>query len=132
MRTTARDANEYIGQLSGWVRECAEHIRACVVNNKKLEETLKWGHIVYCVNGPAFLIRAERDRVLLGFWRGKRLSSIEPLLKASGKYEMATLVIKSAPYPAPTKIRRLVKEAIALNEKLGNPQDAAKRKSGAT
>lgn len=127
MRTSATSAEEYVAQLSGWVRECVVHLRACVVPKRKLEETLKWGHIVYHANGPAFLIRAEPGRVLFGFWRGKRLRDIEPLLKPSGKYEMATLVIRSAPYPSPAKIRRLVKAAIELNEKLGNPQDAARK-----
>jgi hypothetical protein len=37
-----------------------------------LEETVKWGHLDYFSNGPALLIRAEAERVLFGFWRGKR------------------------------------------------------------
>src|SRR5690606_36845288 len=35
-----------------------------------LDESIKWGHLVYQSNGPVLLIRAEARRVLFGFWRG--------------------------------------------------------------
>ncbi|NWG72601.1 MAG: hypothetical protein HXY23_13505 [Parvularculaceae bacterium] len=49
------------------------------------DEEIKWGRLVYFSNGPAILIRAEDDRVLYGFWRGKRLLDMEPRLKGGGK-----------------------------------------------
>jgi hypothetical protein len=95
-----------------------------------LEEAVKWGHLVYVANGPVALIRAEETRVLFGFWRGKRLVEIEPSLKPSGKYEMATIQIGEGPAISPTKVMRLVRAAVSLNEKLGDPTKAApKRKS---
>jgi hypothetical protein len=66
-----------------------------------LDEKIKWGHLVYFSNGPAFLIRAEDHRVLFGFWRGKRLRAIEPRLKPGGKFEMATLVLDATTTIAP-------------------------------
>ena len=54
-------------------------------------EVIKWGHLVYFSNGPVFLVRAEDERVLFGFWRGQSLRDIEPRLRGGGKYEMATL-----------------------------------------
>jgi hypothetical protein len=75
------------------------------------------------------LIRAEDHRVLFGFWRGKRLRSIDERLKASGKYELANLELREGMTVSPPIARRLTKEAIALNESLGNPQDDAKSKS---
>lgn len=84
------------------------------------------GHIVYSSNGPALLIRAEDERVLFGFWRGKRLREIEPRLKASGKYELANQVFVKGDKVDAAIAAKLAKEAAALNRKLGNPQDAAK------
>jgi hypothetical protein len=91
-----------------------------------LEEKIKWGHLVYFSDGPAFLIRAEDSRVLFGFWRGKRMLAIEPRLKPGGKYEMATLVLDASESISTKATRALVKEAVALNRKLGDPTKVAK------
>ena len=78
------------------------------------------------INGPVLLIRAEEQRVLFGFWRGKRLQDIEPRLKPSGKYEMATLELREGMSVSAAIVRRLTKQAIKLNKSLGDPRDAAK------
>lgn len=115
----------YIAAARGWRRELAELLRENVRAGGKLEEVIKWGHIVYFANGPVLLIRIEDERVLFGFWRGKLLRAIEPRLKPGGKYQMASLQLKKGDSIGPAVIRKLTKEAIALNGKLGNPQDAA-------
>ena len=106
-----------------------ESLRDSVRAAGDLEEAVKWGHLVYTSNGPLLLIRAEEQRVLFGFWRGKRLRSIEQRLKASGKYELASLELREGTTVSPSIVRRLTKEAIALNKSLGDPRDAAKPKS---
>lgn len=58
------------------------------------------------------LIRAEDDRVLFGFWRGKRMRHLEPGLKGDGKYELGTLELREGDdiaedhVPAPWSPRR--------------------------
>ena len=89
--TPAANPDAYVAGLSGWRRALVENLREAVTAAGNFEETVKWGHLVYTSNGPVLLIRAEEQRVLFGFWRGKRLQGIEPRLKPSGKYEMATL-----------------------------------------
>jgi len=126
--TPAANPDEYVASLAGWRHACVEHLRANVRAVGALEEAVKWGHLVYSSNGPMLLIRAEAQRVLFGFWRGKRLQSIEPRLKASGKYEMATLALGEGMTASASIVRRLTKEAIALNKSLGDPRDAAKAK----
>jgi hypothetical protein len=105
-----------------------ETLRAAVRTAPALGEVVKWGHLVYLANGPALLIRAEEQRVLFGFWRGQRLTAIEPRLKAGGKYEMATLELREGMSIKPATVRRLTREAIALDRKLGDPRDAARPK----
>lgn len=124
--TSAASPDEYVAGLSGWQRALVEKLRQTVTAAGDLEETVKWGHLVYISSGPLLLIRAEEQRVLFGFWRGKRLQSIEPELKASGKYEMATLILREGMSVNTAVARRLTKEAIKLNESLGDPRDAAK------
>ncbi len=87
-----------------------------------VDEEIKWGHLVFFFNGPVLLIRAEDKRVLFGFWRGQRLRNIEARLKPGGKYEMATVELREGDTIAPAVVRRLVKQAVALNRKLGDPR----------
>jgi hypothetical protein len=119
----AADPDAYVAALGGWQRECVESLRKSVLSKSELDEGIKWGHLVYYANGPVLLIRAEEARVLFGFWRGQRLREIEPRLKPGGKYEMATLELRKGDPVTPKVVRQLVKEAVALNQKLGDPTD---------
>lgn len=130
--TPAATPDAYVVSLSGWQRVGVEHLRKAVRAASALEEVVKWGHLVYLSNGPVLLIRAEEQRVLFGFWRGQRLRDIEPRLKAGGKYEMATAELREGMTVSAATVRRLVKEAVALNESLGNPTQSVAPKKGAT
>ena len=115
--------DEYIQSITGWQRERVEMLRAIAQRVGDAEETVKWGHLVYLANGPAFLIRVEGERVLFGFWRGKRLLDIEPRMAGTGKYEMKTLDLRQDTAIDPTIAERLIREAIRLNRTIGNPQE---------
>lgn len=122
----AADPDAYVDALGGWQRDCVKSLRAAVRKAKPQEETIKWGHLVYFANGPVALIRAEETRVLFGFWRGQRLVEIEKRLKPGGKYEMATIVIREGETLTPARATQLMKAAIALNRKLGDPTNIAR------
>jgi hypothetical protein len=119
----AASPDAYVDGLSGWQRVTVQGLRAAVVASGKLDEVIKWGHLVYLSNGPVLLIRAEEHRVLFGFWRGKRLRDIEGRLKPGGKYEMATVELRQDDEVSAGVVRRLVKAAVGLNKTLGNPTD---------
>jgi hypothetical protein len=117
----AADPDAYVAALDGWRRELVEPLRAAVRAAAPLDEAIKWGHLVYFSNGPVLLIRAEEERVLFGFWRGRRLREIEPRLKPGGKYEMATLELREGMAIDARTARRLVREAVSLNQTIGDP-----------
>lgn len=117
----ASDPDSFVRALDGWKRDCVEKLRAAVHASARFAEVIKWGNLVYRSNGPVLLIRAEHERVLLGFWRGKRLGKIEPRLKPGRKYGMAALEIREGVAVSSTKLRRLAKEAAMLNKTLGDP-----------
>ena len=119
----AASPDAYVAALSGWQRVAVQRLRAVVVASAKLEEVIKWGHLVYLSNGPVLLIRAEEHRVLFGFWRGKRLRKIEGRLKPGGKYEMPTAELRENEEVSAGVVRRLVKAAVGFNETLGDPTD---------
>ena len=116
--TPAASPDAYVAALDGWRRTVVEGLRSTVRAASNLEEVVKWGHLVYLANGPVLLIRAEENRVLFGFWRGQRLSAIEPRLKPGGKYEMATMELGEGMTVKPATVRRLTMEAVALDRKV--------------
>src|SRR3546814_12462843 len=75
------------------------------------DETIKWTNLVFMANGPCILIRAEEARVLLGFWRGKRLRDLDPRIKASGKYELGNLVLTETTDVTAAEVARLAAAA---------------------
>ena len=111
----------YVTSLAGWQRVAVERLRGVVLKSAAVEEVIKWGNLVYLANGPVLLIRAEEHRVLLGFWRGKRLRKIDSRLKLGGKYEMATIELHENDVVISSTVRLLVAEAVRLNKTLGNP-----------
>jgi hypothetical protein len=122
----AASPDAYVAALEGWQQRSVEVLRATVRASAALDEVVKWGHLVYSSNGPVLLIRAEAERILFGFWRGKRLRAIEDRLKPGGKYEMATLELRANTSVDPATVRRLTTEAVALNATLGDPTKAGK------
>jgi hypothetical protein len=117
----ATDPDAYVAALTGWRRRCVDELRAAVRTAAPSTEVVKWGHLVYVAQGPVLLIRAEDERVLLGFWRGQRLRAIEPRLRPGGKYEMATAELREGVTIEPAVVQRLAAEAVRLNEQLGDP-----------
>lgn len=117
----ASSPDAYVAALTGWRRTCVEELRSAVRAARRLEEVIKWGNLVYLANGPVLMIRAEADRVLLGFWRGQRLRDLEPRLRPGGKYEMATLELRSEQRISAATVRRLTSAAVRLNAAVGDP-----------
>ena len=117
----AASPDAYVQAISGWRRTLVDTLRASVLAAGKVEERIKWGHLVYFHEGPVLLIRAEDARVLFGFWRGKRLRELDERLKGGGKYEMATIDLREGDGITAAQAKRLAKAAIALNVDLGDP-----------
>ncbi len=125
--TPAENPDAYVAALQGWRQAQVQKLRQAVRGAAELEEAVKWGHLVYFANGPVLLIRAEETRVLFGFWRGQRLRETEPRLKPGGKYEMATLELQADTAISTANVKALVRQAVALNQSLGNPAVPAKK-----
>ena len=121
--TTAETPDQYIAchAAGSWQRAYAEALRAVVRESApQLEERLKWGHLVYFLDGAAvLLIRIEPQRVLFGFWQGQRLRQIEPRLRPGGKYQMATLELREGTALERETVARLAAEAAGLAAQAG-------------
>ena len=117
----AASPDAFVEDLTGWQRELVPMLRASVNTGAEFDESIKWGNLVFAHNGLCILIRAEDCRVLLGFWRGKRLTALEPRIKPSGKYELGNIVFCDGDDIAATQVERLASEAARLNDELGDP-----------
>ncbi|XLZ72849.1 DUF1801 domain-containing protein [Massilia sp. SR12] len=118
----AANPDAYVAALDGWQRGYVAALRAAVLEAAPaLEERIKWRHLVYFSNGPVLLIRAEDERVLFGFWRGKRLLHLEPRMTGGGKYELRTLELRQGFPLDRATVLELVRDAVALNHQIGNP-----------
>ena len=117
----AASPEAYVAALDGWRKSLVESLRKATHSAGKLDERIKWGHLVFFHNGPVLLIRAEDARVLFGFWRGKRLRELDERLKGNGKYELATIDLRQGDKLSAAKAKQLVVAAIALNDALGDP-----------
>ena len=117
----AASPEAYVAALDGWRKSLVDTLRKATHSAGKLDERIKWGHLVFFHNGPVLLIRAEDERVLFGFWRGKRLLDIEPRMKGGGKYELATIELREDDRISAAQAKQLVSAAIELNRTLGDP-----------
>jgi hypothetical protein len=117
----AASPDVYVEALSGWRRERVEMLRAAVNASGDFEETIKWTNLVFLLNGPCIVIRAEERRVILAMFRGKRLTPFDPRIKPSGKFELASLVMTEDTEVDPATITQLAGAAAALNLDYGDP-----------
>ena len=115
----------FVDELAGWQRELVATLRAAVNAGAEFDELIKWGNLVFAHNGLCALIHVEEHRVVFGFWRGKRLTVIEPRIKPGGKYELGNIVFFEGDTIEPAHVARLAGEAARLNEELGDPTAVA-------
>ena len=117
----AASPDAFVEDLSGWQRELVEMLRTAVNAGAAFDEIIKWGNLVFVHEGLSVLIHVEDHRVVFGFFRGKRLTALEPRIKPSGKYELGNIVFFEGDTIAPAQVERLAREAARLNDELGDP-----------
>lgn len=117
----AASPDAYVEALSGWQRPLVEMLRSAINAAAPFDEIIKWQNLVFVSNGLCMLIRAEEKRVLLGFWRGKRLVPLDARIKASGKYELGNITLLEDSAIGPDDVTLLARAAAALNAEFGDP-----------
>ena len=121
MMKAAANPDAFVEELSGWRRGLVTMLRGAVNAGAEFDEIIKWGNLVFVHGGLAIVIHVEDHRVVIGFFRGKRLTAIEPRIKPSGKYELGNIVFFDGDAIEPAQVERLACEAARLNDELGDP-----------
>lgn len=120
-RSTAGSVDDYIQTLDGWQKDAVKRLRRLVKQAApSVDEAIKWAQPVFSDNGPAVWIKAFKNHVSMGFWRGLELSDPRGLLESNGQ-KMAHLKIKGLPEINAREIQRLVRQAVKLNRDQGDP-----------
>ena len=121
MGEAAANPDAYVEALSGWQRGYVEMQRAAIHAGGDFDEGIKWTNLLFSSNGACLVIRAEEDRVILAIFRGKRLRHLDPRIKASGKFELANLIVTDGDSVDAALVTRIATEAAKLNAELGDP-----------
>jgi hypothetical protein len=126
-KSAKKTVDEYVSGLEGWRAEALSALRQLVREAApEAEEAIKWAQPVYSQNGPLCYIRAFDNHVSLGFWRGTELQAAEGLLTGEGQ-KMAHISFSSREDINPNVLTPLVKQAVELNQTLGDPTKKKKK-----
>ena len=116
-----KTVDEYIEGLEGWQAEAVSKLREIVKRAAPdASEAVKWAQPVYDKGGPFAYIRAFKNHVNFGFWRGASLEDPNGLLQGDGD-KMRHLKLTGIDEINPEVFSALVRQAVQLNETLGDP-----------
>jgi hypothetical protein len=83
-------------------------------------EAIKWAQPVYSVNGPVCYIKAFKQHVNFGFWRGAELPDPHSLLETSGS-KMAHVRLTAVGDLRKKAFQDFIRAAVRLNQTKGDP-----------
>ena len=87
----------------------------------KGEQGIKWAQPVFWDdNGPFCFIRAHKNHVNIGFWRGAEMKDPKGLLEGTGE-KMRHIKITGLKDIDKSAITDFVKQNVMLNKELGDP-----------
>jgi hypothetical protein len=113
--------DEYVAGLEPWKAEIVSRVREIVLGAApNAEESIKWAQPVYEVNGPFAYIKAFKNAVNFGFWRGIELRDPKGLLQGSGD-KMRHVKLQTLADIDPEAFAAYVEQAIKLNLMKGDP-----------
>ena len=117
----AKTVDAYIDGLEAWQADVVSALRDIVREAAPTaEERIKWAQPVYETNGPFCFIKAFKNHVNFGFWRGAELSDPEGLLEGSGE-KMRHVKVRGTEDIRRGAFASFVREAVDLNREKGDP-----------
>jgi hypothetical protein len=118
-----RTVDEYVDSLEGWQREVVSRLRDLIREAApEATEAIKWAQPVYEDHGPFCYIKAFKNHVNFGFWRGADLPDPEGLIESSGK-KMGHVKVGGAEGIRTDVFQEYVRAAVELNRTLGDPTE---------
>ncbi len=118
---TGKTVDAYIAGLEDWQAEIVSGVRQ-VLNEAApdADEAIKWAQPVYSSNGPFAYIKAFKNSVNFGFWRGVDLKDPKGLLQGSGD-KMRHVKLTGTDDIDTTAFSDFIVQAVQLNQTKGDP-----------
>ncbi|MDP9249810.1 MAG: DUF1801 domain-containing protein [Chloroflexota bacterium] len=119
--TGQRTAEEYMAAFDDWRTDAMKRLSELVGEAAPHSAvSIKWSQPVWEWNGPMIWMKAEKNHVNLGFWRGTELDDPGKVLQGDGDRMRHVKVTSLDDIPADA-IRGFVRQAVKLNTAKGNP-----------
>jgi hypothetical protein len=111
----------YISQLESWQAEIVSEVRKIILTAvPEASEAFKWAQPVYSLNGPFAYIKAFKNSVNFGFWRGVDINDPGGMFEGSGE-KMRHVGLTSIDDIDMQVFADFVKQAVNLNLSKGDP-----------
>jgi hypothetical protein len=121
MASQGVSVDDYLTKVAPWQRTVIEKLRVVVkAAAPSALESIKWGQPVYEHKGPFAYIKAHAAQVNFGFWRGAELDDTKRMLQGEGERMRHVRILETHAIDELT-LAAFVKQAIALNDKKGDP-----------
>ena len=116
-----KTVDTYIAGLEDWQAQIVSSVRQ-IINQAapEADEAIKWAQPVYSSNGPFAYIKAFKNSVNFGFWRGVDLKDPKGLLEGSGD-KMRHVKLSSTDQIDQAAFSDLINQAVQLNQTKGDP-----------
>jgi uncharacterized protein YdeI (YjbR/CyaY-like superfamily) len=109
--------DEYIANSADFARPILTHLRKLVHQTvPEIEETMKWGIPHFEYKGPVCSIASFKQHCVFGFWKESLMPSMKQITKKKKAMGSMGRIESLADLPSTTTLRRLIKEAVLLNE----------------
>lgn len=113
--------DNYIAQLKDDQAEIVAKVRELILEAAPdADESIKWAQPVYEINGPFAYIKAFKNSVNFGFWRGVDIQDSYDLLVGSGE-KMRHVKLVNLDDINEGAFKDYVQQAIKLNLTKGDP-----------
>ena len=116
-----KTVDEYISSLEGWKADVVAQVREIVLEAAPdAKESIKWAQPVYEKHGPFSYIKAFKNSVNFGFWRGVDINDKNNLLQGTGE-KMRHFKLTGLDDINNEIFAEYVKQAVQLNLEKGDP-----------
>lgn len=116
-----KTVDAYIAGLEDWKAEVVSRVRDIVREAApEAKESIKWAQPVYETEGPICYIKAFKNSVNFGFWRGVEIVDPENRLQGSGD-KMRHVKLASTDEIDEGLFADFVRQAVQLNLSQGDP-----------
>jgi hypothetical protein len=117
----ATTVDEYVASLEEWQAEVVSALRTLIRQAApQVQESIKWAQPVYEDHGPVCYIKAFKNSVNFGFWRGVDLTDPQALLQGTGE-KMRHVKLTGLGDIREELFQSFVREAAELNRLKGDP-----------